>query len=681
MASRTVPIPIYLGDLGGETGRAYQSGVGNDQVVPAVDVIPASLMSGTVTGYVRSLTISSAGRLTIQIFATTVGAANRQSYDLNSDWETAGSLVITITASGTSTDYTVDKTSGDTDSPYEFTGNAAIYTALTNAPSSATVTLTFDDAATADTTAPTIALANSSTDGATITLTASERLDGNSTPAVGAFNVQAGGSRNVVTRVVVSTNSIVLTLTTALTNGQTVTVSYTAPSSNPLQDEAGNDMASFTSQAVVNRVPAPAPPPPPPPPARTFPNTRTWQVTLSAARYEDRTGVKIWEWGAAVADERPKVPTWLEHNGEDAWLSAVALREETTGNNAYVVVLHFEDNNDGTSNAFATQQDISSDFEATGWIRLSDGTNTWELSIADDVSPLDSSEPYRLPIVAARRAAYTTFQEGLASSAQAATLTITDGVTADTTPPPVLPNPEAGTVTITGSTTGTVGTDVTLGRTLGGTRRGAITQVWSVTGTGASIVGSTTGANVVIRKTSVSDAVVTITTTATGDGTTVASGTDTATDTHTITFAAAPITPTQLATPAPTATAGDGEITLAWTAIPNASNYRARYRETGAIPWTDDSQRPTAATVTITGLTNESGYQFQVQAQGDGTNYLTSAWSSTVAATPTANDTTAPLPTTAEISADGTMITITFDEDLDQDHVPPLAAFAVLVTD
>ena len=106
---------------------------------------------------------------------------------------------------------------------------------------------------------------------------------------------------------------------------------------------------------------------------------------------------------------------------------------------------------------------------------------------------------------------------------------------------PALPSPEAGTVAITGPTTGTVGTTVNLSRTLGGTRRGAITQSWSVSGTGASIVGSTISAIVVIRKTSASNAVVSITTTATGDGTTVASGTDTATDTHTIAFAAAPV--------------------------------------------------------------------------------------------------------------------------------------------
>ena len=429
MASKTIDIPAFVTDLGGQTGRLYSDQLTNDAAVPADKLIPASLMSGNATGYVRNFQINSSGRIILTIFASATGASNRISTDMSAAWEgTSGSLVINIAG----TDYTVDRSDADTSEPYVYTGNTAIYTALVNAASDAVITLTFDDGAN-DTTVPTITGAETSADGAMITLTASEALDGDSIPAVGTFNVQVGGTRNVVTVVALGgsgNNLVQLTLTTAIAFGDTVTVAYTVPNANPIQDVAGNDLATFAARAVTNLVPDPS--------ARVFPDTRTWEVALPAARYDDRTNLRIWEWGTTVASDRPEVPDWLEHNNEDAYLSALALRKETTGNNAYTVILHFEDNNTG-GNAFSTTQDISSDFEATGWMRLNDGTNTWELSIANDVvSPVDTSEPYKFQLIPARRAAYTTFLQGLASSNQALTLTITDGVTSSDTTAPTL---------------------------------------------------------------------------------------------------------------------------------------------------------------------------------------------------------------------------------------------------
>ena len=268
-------------------------------------------------------------------------------------------------------------------------------------------------------------------------------------------------------------------------------------------------------------------------PTRAFPDTRTWEVSLPAARYTDRSELKIWEWGASVASSRPKVPAWLEHNGEDAYLSAVVLREETTGPNAYRVILHFEPTNTGT--AFGNEsQDISSDFEATGWVRLNDGTNTWELDVANDVvGTPPASEPYRWTIIQARRAAYTAFHEGLASSAQAATLTITDGVTAAVG---ALPDADVGTVAITGDTTATNGDTVRLTVTVTGNTSDTLSYAW----TGGTAVAGSPNQRDVTRATA-GNAVASVVVTATGTGTNAASGTSDVSDSveHTVVFSAA----------------------------------------------------------------------------------------------------------------------------------------------
>ena len=79
-----------------------------------------------------------------------------------------------------------------------------------------------------------------------------ESLDETSTPAVTDFVVNDGAA-NTVTNVVVSGTTVTLTLTNAIDDGDTVVVSYTA-GVNPIQDEAGNNAADLTNQAVTNNV-------------------------------------------------------------------------------------------------------------------------------------------------------------------------------------------------------------------------------------------------------------------------------------------------------------------------------------------------------------------------------------------------------------------------------------------
>ena len=88
---------------------------------------------------------------------------------------------------------------------------------------------------------------------------------------------------------------------------------------------------------------------------------------------------------------------------------------------------------------------------------------------------------------------------------------------------------------------------------------------------------------------------------------------------------------------------GDGEVTLVFTAAAPADIVYARYREnqTGT-PWADESEsfkRTGSGNITITGLDNDTEYEFS----GYGKESATSDWTGTLLATPT-NGTAAMLP-------------------------------------
>ena len=90
--------------------------------------------------------------------------------------------------------------------------------------------------------------------GATLTLTYDETLDPNSTPATTAFSVTIAGTAVNPTAVEVTGTKVILTLGTAVTSGQTVAMTYTQPSSNPIRDVAAphyNKAATF-NQSVGN---------------------------------------------------------------------------------------------------------------------------------------------------------------------------------------------------------------------------------------------------------------------------------------------------------------------------------------------------------------------------------------------------------------------------------------------
>ena len=89
-------------------------------------------------------------------------------------------------------------------------------------------------------------------DGETLTLTYSEALDETSTPAIDAFAVTVEGAARSVSGISVSGSAVVLTLAPAVTVAQEVRVTYTAPQTTPIRDEAENNAPGLSSREVRN---------------------------------------------------------------------------------------------------------------------------------------------------------------------------------------------------------------------------------------------------------------------------------------------------------------------------------------------------------------------------------------------------------------------------------------------
>ena len=93
-------------------------------------------------------------------------------------------------------------------------------------------------------------------DGKMLTMTFTENLDTDSTPAPVAFRVTVNGARrNVETGgVAISGKTVTLTLASEVSPTDTVKVRYTRPRSNPLQGAGGIVVDTFPDQAVTNNT-------------------------------------------------------------------------------------------------------------------------------------------------------------------------------------------------------------------------------------------------------------------------------------------------------------------------------------------------------------------------------------------------------------------------------------------
>lgn len=87
--------------------------------------------------------------------------------------------------------------------------------------------------------------------GNTLTLTYDENLDGSSVPASGDFAVQVNSGNAAIASVVVTGNTVVITLSASVNDTDTVTLDYTG-AGMPIQDQAGNPVANLNGEAVLN---------------------------------------------------------------------------------------------------------------------------------------------------------------------------------------------------------------------------------------------------------------------------------------------------------------------------------------------------------------------------------------------------------------------------------------------
>ena len=79
----------------------------------------------------------------------------------------------------------------------------------------------------------------------------------NIVPSASAFTVRVNSASRTVTAVAISGTKVNLTLASPVAYGETVTVAYTKPATNPLQTTAGGQASTMAAQTVTNNVAAP----------------------------------------------------------------------------------------------------------------------------------------------------------------------------------------------------------------------------------------------------------------------------------------------------------------------------------------------------------------------------------------------------------------------------------------
>ncbi len=89
-------------------------------------------------------------------------------------------------------------------------------------------------------------------DGSSVVLIYHEALDASSVPATTDYSVSVAGTAAAPSNVSIAGSKVTLTLSSAASSGDTVTVTYTVPTTNPLQDAGGHAAAGLSAQAVTN---------------------------------------------------------------------------------------------------------------------------------------------------------------------------------------------------------------------------------------------------------------------------------------------------------------------------------------------------------------------------------------------------------------------------------------------
>ncbi|WP_210245161.1 SwmB domain-containing protein, partial [Methylobacterium sp. WL9] len=267
--NETVVATLTAAGIGGGTVGTNSTATGtitNDDSLPVyqIAVDPASVQedatgpSGTLTYTVtRSGDVSQAGSVAV----TLSGSADGSDYT-----SSLSGGVVSFAAGETSTSFTVSTKPDGMVEPNETVvatlTAAGIGGGTVGTNSTATGTIVNDDLG--DTTPP--VFQTGSVNGTSLVLTYGEALDATNTPLMSAFAVTAGGSAVGVSGVIINSaaRTVTLTLASAVTAGQAVSLTYTDPTSGndirAIQDLAGNDAASVTVTNINNTTPGTATP-------------------------------------------------------------------------------------------------------------------------------------------------------------------------------------------------------------------------------------------------------------------------------------------------------------------------------------------------------------------------------------------------------------------------------------
>ena len=157
-----------------------------------------------------------------------------------------------------------------------------------------------------DNTAPTFVSAGTNgTD--EVVLTYDEALN-TTQPATSAFTVKVGGTGRGVDTVAISGSAVTLTLASAFRPGDTLTVSYTKPGSNPIKDAADNEAASLAETTVTNNLAATAPDAPG---SLVATATHADKVTLTwDTPWNNGSAITRFEYRGAVGNSVPASVVW-----------------------------------------------------------------------------------------------------------------------------------------------------------------------------------------------------------------------------------------------------------------------------------------------------------------------------------------------------------------------------------
>ena len=240
---KTIRVRVNFTDDGGNA--EFLTSAATTAVAAAVPSAPGGL----------SVSVNSTGKLDV---SWSVPASNGGSAvtGYKVQWkETAGSWDTPSDVSETTATGTSHTVSGLTDGA-EYTFRVVAVNSVGDSPAS-----TEESGTPRETAAPTVSSAT--VDGAALTLTFNEGLAETPLPAATAFRASVGGTGRGVSSVAISGSTVTLTLASAATSSDEVSVSYTVPSEATaarLKDLSDNPAESFANRAVTNNTAASRPP-------------------------------------------------------------------------------------------------------------------------------------------------------------------------------------------------------------------------------------------------------------------------------------------------------------------------------------------------------------------------------------------------------------------------------------